>query len=60
MLVDCEPHLVNGDELLRWTPAGYSTRLPRSDGPAPLLTPPSLAHVLRTGWDPVVPLLAQR
>jgi len=59
VLVDREPHVVLGDELLKWTSACYSTRLRRSDGPATLVTPPSLVHVLRTGWQGAVPLLAQ-
>ncbi len=52
-----EPHLVLGCELLRWTPAGYSGRRPRPTGAAVLITPPSLVHVLRTGWRSAVPLL---
>jgi hypothetical protein len=51
------PHLVLGDELLRWTTAGYADRSPRPGGPADLLTPPSLVAVLRAGWQPAVPLL---
>jgi hypothetical protein len=50
------PWLVLGEQLLRWTPAGYTDRAPRSDD-APLLTPPSLVHVLRAGWRGAVPLL---
>jgi hypothetical protein len=52
-----EPHLVLGSRLLRWTPAGYVDPKPRSGGEAALITPPSLAAVLRAGWDPLVPLL---
>jgi hypothetical protein len=51
------PHLVLGEELLRWTPAGYAERSPRPGDRAALLTPPSLVGVLRAGWDPLVPLL---
>jgi hypothetical protein len=52
------PHLVLGDALLRWSPAGYSTGSPRpSDELASLITPPSLLALLRIGWAPVVPLL---
>jgi hypothetical protein len=51
------PRLVLGDEVLQWTPAGYTDRAPRPAGPAVLLTPPSLVHVLRAGWDGAVPLL---
>jgi hypothetical protein len=58
VLHDAEPHLVLGAELLRWTPAGYDTRVPRPSGRrATLITPPSLVHVLRTGWTSLVPVL---
>jgi len=52
------PWLVRGGELLRWTPAGYTTRVPRPVGERGLvLTPPALLGVLRIGWEPLVPLL---
>ena len=57
MLVDGEPWLVRGDALLRWTPAGYTTRVSRGDGRATVITPPTLVDVLRAGWEPLVPLL---
>jgi hypothetical protein len=52
------PWLVLGDGLRRWTPSGYELRRrrPRSTT-VELITPPSLVEVLRTGWEPVVPLL---
>jgi hypothetical protein len=51
-----EPWLVRGDELLRWTPAGYTDRIARAS--APVITPPTLIGVLRAGWDgAAVPLL---
>ena len=50
------PWLVFGPELLLWTPAGYSDRRRRRLGDAIVLTPPSLVDVLRSGWDPAVPL----
>jgi hypothetical protein len=57
VLHDDEPYLVLGPELLRWTPAGYDRRVPRPrQEHAVLLTPPSLVAVLRTGWEPLVPL----
>ena len=56
VLRDGEPWLVLGPQLLRWTPAGYTERVPRR-GRAELITPPSLVEVLRTGWEPLVPLL---
>ena len=54
-----EPWLVRGDARLRWTPAGYTTRVPRGTGRATLLTPPTLVEVLRAGWEPLVPLVHQ-
>jgi hypothetical protein len=57
VLRDGEPWLVLGDDLRRWSAGGYDATAPRLDGSAVLLTPPSLVAVLRTGWDPVVPLL---
>jgi hypothetical protein len=58
MLEDGAPWLVLGEELLRWTPAGYAERRPRpTSRQATLITPPSLVSVLRTGWAGVVPLL---
>jgi hypothetical protein len=53
-----EPWLVLGEQVLRWTPAGYTERRARRPhGGATLITPPSLVAVLRTGWRGVVPLL---
>jgi hypothetical protein len=51
------PHLVLGDRLLEWSPAGYTAAHARPDGRARLITPPSLVAVLRAGWDGAVPLL---
>ena len=51
------PWLVLGDELLRWTPAGYTDRVGRPRGPATAITPPTLLAVLRSGWSGAVPLL---
>src|SRR5215210_7552823 len=52
-----EPWLVHGDSLVRWTPAGYADRARRPDGPAVLLTAPTLVSVLARGWEAAVPLL---
>jgi hypothetical protein len=53
-----EPHLVCGTRLLRWTPRGYvAPRRRPSQVDAVLITPPSLVAVLKTGWEPLVPLL---
>jgi hypothetical protein len=59
VLRDAEPWLVRGAELLRWSPAGYTTRLPRPRNErATVVTPPSLVPVLRSGWaGAAVPLL---
>jgi hypothetical protein len=58
VLLEDEPWLVLGDELLRWTPASYTDRAPRpAAGSVPLITPPSLVWVLAGGWTPTVPLL---
>lgn len=55
---DGAPWLVLGQELLRWTPAGYADRGPRPAGQdAVVITPPSSVQVLRRGWEPLVPLL---
>ena len=57
LLYEEEPWLVLGAELLRWTPAGYTDRLPRPARKAMVLTPRSLLATLRAGWKPLVPLL---
>jgi hypothetical protein len=57
VLQDDEPWLVLGDELRRWTPAGYLERIGRGTRRATVVTPPSLVDVLRSGWSGAVPLL---
>ena len=52
-----EPWLVRGEDLLRWSPGGYTQRAPRPAGRAELLTPPSLVELLRGGWIGAVPLV---
>ena len=55
---DGEPALVLGAYLRAWRAAGYGERGARPGGAyVPLITPPSLVEVLRSGWAPVVPLL---
>ena len=50
VLRDGEPWLVHGDALRRWTPGGYSDRVPRRNDEATVITSPSLVGVLRAGW----------
>ena len=59
VMFDGEPHVVLSSELLRWSPAGYTTRHARPAGSAPavVITPPSLVALLRTDRTPLVPLL---
>jgi hypothetical protein len=58
VLLDRAPRLVLGNALLAWTPAGYAERTPKPvGGRVALVTPPSLAAVLGSGWRGVVPLL---
>jgi hypothetical protein len=58
VLHDDRPYLVRGEELLRWSPAGYDARTARpAETKATVITPPSLVAVLRTGWRGAVPLL---
>jgi hypothetical protein len=58
VLVEDEPWLVLGAELLRWTPSGYTDRRARGRGRAAVVTPPTLVGVLRAGWaSAAVPLL---
>ena len=51
LLLGGEPWLVRGAELLRWTPSGYAERARRAAGEALVVTPPSLAAILRGGWE---------
>jgi hypothetical protein len=54
---DGEAWLVLGDELLRWTSAGYTDRVARDRSRVEILTPPSLVAVLRAGWRGDVPFV---
>jgi hypothetical protein len=55
---DDQPWLVLGNELLAWSPGGYTIRVPRpARGTAAVITPPSLVALLRTERTPLVPLL---
>jgi hypothetical protein len=58
VLFEGAPHLVLGERLLRWTPAGYTAPAARTARrQSEVITPPSLVAVLRAGWDPLVPLV---
>ncbi|HEX5448860.1 MAG TPA: hypothetical protein VFW85_02240 [Gaiellaceae bacterium] len=51
VLLDDAPALVLGDELVRWTTAGYGPSLSRpTSGAAQAITPPSTLAVLRNGY----------
>jgi hypothetical protein len=56
VLNDDEPWLVFDDELLRWTPGGYTQRTPRRSRQARVITPRSVLAILAR-WRGVVPLL---
>ena len=57
VLVENEPWLVLGSELLRWTSGGYTERRARPRGNATIVTPRSSLEALRAGWNGVVPFL---
>jgi hypothetical protein len=58
VLLEGEPFLVLGRELLKWAPDGYHRGQRRpAGGRVVVITPPSLLSVLRTDWQPVVPFL---
>jgi hypothetical protein len=57
VLVEGEPCLVLGQDLWAWTPSGYAGRRPRTGREVAVITPPSLLAVLRSGWEPLVPLV---
>jgi hypothetical protein len=57
VLLDGEPWLVLGPEVLRWTPGGYSDRRPRFKGSVDGITPPTSVSVLASGWSGSLPLI---
>jgi hypothetical protein len=57
VVLDGQPWLVLGSDLLRWTPGGYSERRPRFSGRVELVTPPTSVHVLASGWRGSLPLI---
>ena len=51
--IEGEAFAVRGKHLLRWTPQGYTTSLPRPRAIAvDVLTPPSIIKVLEAGYRP--------
>jgi hypothetical protein len=57
VVLDGEPWLVLGSELLRWSPGGYTERRPRFSGRVETITPPTSLRVLASGWRGSVPLV---
>ena len=57
VVLEDQPWLVLGSELLRWTPGGYSERRPRFSGRVELVTPPTSVRVLASGWTGSLPLI---
>jgi hypothetical protein len=57
VLHDGRPHVVLGETLREWSPAGYLAPTPRPDGTTTLITPPSLVAILDGGWQSSVPFL---
>jgi hypothetical protein len=57
VLLDGEPWLVLGHELLRWTAGGYTGRRPRFGGRAQVVTPQTTLRVLTSGWRGSEPFL---
>ena len=57
VLLDGEPWLVRGPELLLWSAGGYTERRARPRGRATVITPPTSLAVLDAGWEGSVPLL---
>ena len=57
LLLEREPWLVLGSELLRWTPGGYLERRARFGGAVDVVTPPTSIRVLASGWIGSLPLI---
>jgi hypothetical protein len=64
--LDDQAFAVRGEHLLKWTPKGYATSLPRPrHAVVEVLTPPSVLRVLTKGYGPrwhpsALPILAAR
>jgi hypothetical protein len=50
VVLDHQPWVVLGSELLRWTPGGYAEQQPRLSGRVEVATPPTTLRVLASGW----------
>jgi hypothetical protein len=57
VVLEHEPWLVLGSELLRWTPSGYGERRARFGGRVGVVTPRTSLRVLASGWSGSEPLL---
>ena len=57
IVLDGDPWLVLGSELLLWTPGGYAERRRRFSGPVDVVTPPTTMRVLAAGWSGSVSLI---
>jgi hypothetical protein len=57
VLHEGRPHVVLGETLREWSPAGYLAPRARPGGTAALITPPSLVAILHTRWHSSVPFL---
>jgi hypothetical protein len=51
VIIDSDPYIVVGDQLVAWSTAGYRGKVPRpAQGSADVVTPPSIVAVLRAGY----------
>jgi hypothetical protein len=57
VVLDRQPWVVLGSELLQWSPAGYTDRRPRGSGHVEVATPPTTLGVLASGWSGDLPLI---
>jgi hypothetical protein len=57
VVLEGEPWLVLGSELLRWTPGGYAEQRPRFSSRVAVATPPTSLRVLASGWHGDLPLV---
>jgi len=57
VLLEDQPWLVLGSELLRWTPGGYVEARARHSSHVDVVTPPTSVRVLASGWTGTLPLV---